>query len=117
VFDVSYESALGRAGFSTVVVENQGTGAAMARIEAARRLFPSIWINEATTRDGMEALGAYHAKIDEHRGADLGPDHDWASHAADAFGLMCLSYELPRPGKPRQRSSAIGDGGRYSFMG
>ena len=117
VFDVSYESALSHAGFSTVVVENQGTGAAMARIEAARRLFPQIWVNEATTRDGMEALGSYHAKIDEHRGADLGPDHGWESHAADAFGLMCLSYELPRAGRPRQRSSAVGNGSAYGWMG
>ena len=25
----------------------------------------------------------------------LGPSHDWSSHAADAFGLMALSYEDP----------------------
>ena len=33
----------------------------MFRIEAARRLFPSIWINEATTSGGIEALGSYQA--------------------------------------------------------
>jgi phage terminase large subunit len=44
----------------------------------------------------MDALGAYHAKIDEHRQVDLGPEHDWASHAADAFGLMCIVYEQPQ---------------------
>ena len=27
---------------------------------------------------------------------DLGPSHDWSSHAADAFGLMALSYEDPQ---------------------
>lgn len=117
VYDVSYESALRQAGFETQVIPNQGTGAAMARVEALRRLFPSLWVNEATTRAGMEALGAYHAKIDEQRGIDLGPDHDWSSHCADAAGLMALSYELPRAGKPAPRSSAFGNGGRHAWMG
>jgi phage terminase large subunit len=95
VFDVSYESALRDAGFEVIVVPNQGKGAAMNRIEAARRLFPSIWMNEATTEGGLEALGAYHAKKDETRNIDLGPEHDWSSHASDAFGLMCVVYEMP----------------------
>lgn len=95
VYDVSYESALRGAQFEVIVVPNQGKGAAAMRIEAARRLFPSIWINEETTKGGMDAIGNYHAKIDEARGIDLGPEHDWASHGADAFGLMCVAYELP----------------------
>jgi phage terminase large subunit len=95
VYDVSYESALRSAGFEVIVIPNQGKGAAAMRIEAARRLFPSIWINEETTRGGLDAIGSYHAKIDEARGIDLGPEHDWASHGADAFGLMCVAYELP----------------------
>jgi|SRR5262249_28128682 len=95
VFSVSYESALAQAGFSTQVVPNQGRAAAAARIEAARRLFPRIWINEPTCAAGVDALGAYHAKRDEERMIDLGPEHDWASHAADAFGMMCVVYEEP----------------------
>lgn len=100
VYSVTYESALREAGFEVTVVPNQGKGAAMFRIEAARRLFPSIWINEATTSGGIEALGSYHARKDEARNIDLGPEHDWASHAADAFGLMCVVYEEPRTKKP-----------------
>jgi phage terminase large subunit len=96
VFDVSYESALRDAQFEVIVVPNQGKGAAMMRIEAARRLFPSIWFNEATTEAGRDALGAYHEKRDEARGIGLGPNHDWASHDADAFGLMCVAYEEPQ---------------------
>jgi phage terminase large subunit len=96
VFSVSYESALQQAGFQVQVVPNQGKGAAAMRIESARRLFPRIWINEANTRPGVEALGAYHARRDEARGVDLGPEHDWASHSADAFGLMCVVYDEPR---------------------
>ena len=100
VFDVSYESALTSAGLEVLVVPNQGKGAAMNRIEATRRLFPSIWMNEATTEAGREALGAYHPKKNESRNVDLGPEHDWSSHAADAFGLMCVSYEPPRAARP-----------------
>lgn len=93
VFDVSYASALRAAGYSVTVVPNQGKGAAKARIESARRHFPSIRFNEATTQGGLEALGWYHEKKDEARGIGLGPDHDWSSHAADSFGLMCVSAE------------------------
>ncbi len=95
VFDVSYESALRSAGFAVTVVPNQGKGAAGARIEAARRLFPSIWFNEATTQGGRDALGWYHERKDEARNIGLGPEHDWSSHGADAFGLMCVAYEMP----------------------
>ena len=95
VFDVSYESALKSAGYMVTVVPNQGKGAAAARIEAARRLFPSIWFNETTTEAGRAALGWYHEKKDEARNIGLGPEHDWASHGADAFGLMCVAYEAP----------------------
>jgi phage terminase large subunit len=93
VFDVSYESALRQAQYSVTVVPNQGKGAAKARIEAGRRLFSSMWFNEATTAPGREALGWYHEKKDEARNIGLGPEHDWASHGADAFGLMCVAHE------------------------
>jgi phage terminase large subunit len=104
VHAVSYESELQRAGFETQVVPNQGRAAAAQRIEAARRLFPRIWFNQVTTQPGIDALGAYHAKRDEGRLVDLGPEHDWASHAADAFGMMCIMYEEPvrRPDRSYQ---------------
>lgn len=111
VFDVSYESALRQAGFEVVVVPNQGRGAAMARIEAARRLFPAIWFDEAKTEAGREALGAYHARRDEARGIDLGPEHDWSSHAADAFGLMCVAYEEPKVKRKKERTGGYARGG------
>jgi len=95
VFDVSYASALKDALYKVTVVPNQGKGAAKARIEAARRLFPSIWFNDTPTEPGRDALGWYHEKKDEARNIGLGPDHDWSSHGADAFGLMCVAYEEP----------------------
>jgi phage terminase large subunit len=100
VFDVSYASALKDALYKVTVVPNQGKGAAKARIEAARRLFPSIWFNDVPTEPGRDALGWYHEKKDEARNIGLGPDHDWSSHGADAFGLMCVAYEEPHVRRP-----------------
>lgn len=99
VFDVSYASALKAAGYHVEVIPNQGRGAAKARIEAGRRYFPSFWFNEDPTEDapsttaGLEALGWYHEKKDDIRDIGLGPEHDWSSHGADAFGLGCICAE------------------------
>jgi phage terminase large subunit len=103
VYDVSYASALEAAGYTVTVVPNQGKGAAKARIEEGRRLFPSMRFNETTTEAGRAALGWYHEKKDEARQIGLGPEHDWASHGADAFGLMCVAHEIPRAMKPLVR--------------
>jgi len=95
---IRFEDHIRAAGFQCDTVPNQGKGAAMKRIEATRRLFPSIWFNAATTRGGIDALGWYHERQDETRNIGLGPNHDWASHAADAFGLACVAYEMPKAG-------------------
>jgi phage terminase large subunit len=55
-----------------------------------------MWFNEATTADGLEVLGAYHERRDDKREIGLGPEHDWASHGADAFGLLAVAYEEPQ---------------------
>lgn len=96
VFAVSYESAFRSAGYSVTVVPNQGKGAASARIEAARRLFPSIWFNEGTTEAGRQALGWYHERRHPELNVGLGPEHDFSSHAADGFGLMAVAYKPPQ---------------------
>ena len=109
VYRVSYESALQDAGFETVVVPNQGAGAAQKRIEASRRLFPSVWFDQEKTDPGREALAWYHEKKDEQRGVGLGPDHNWASHASDAFGLMAIAHSLHdtrQAPRKRKRGSA-----------
>ena len=89
---IRFEDHIKAAGFSTLVIKNQGKGAAMKRVEAARRLFPSIRFNEETTKAGLDALGWYHERRDQNRGIGLGPEHDWSSHSADAFGLMCVAH-------------------------
>jgi len=103
-----YEDHWREADFDVTVIKNQGKGAAVMRIEAARRLFPQMWFNEETTAPGLDVLGAYHERKDEKRQVGLGPEHDWASHGADAFGLMCVAYEEPRKAVSRLEIPAFG---------
>lgn len=90
-----YENHVRDAGFDVQVIKNQGKGAASMRIEAVRRVFSRCWFNEDATEAGRDALGYYHEKKDEQRNVGLGPEHDWSSHGADAFGLMAVAYEAP----------------------
>lgn len=96
VFDVSFESAFRNAGYTVAVIPNQGKGAAKARVEEARRLFPRMRFDERKCDAGLQALGWYHEKQDEARDVGLGPDHDWSSHSADAFGLGCIAHSPPK---------------------
>lgn len=106
-----YEDHWRDAGFDVdPPVANQGSGAAMMRIEAVRRIFNRCWFNEAQTEAGRDALGYYHEKKDELRGYGMGPEHDWSSNASDAFGLLAICYEEPaikREEHRRSRSSTI----------
>jgi len=94
VVQTTYEGALREAGFHTVVIPNQGAGAAMRRIQAARRLFPQMYFDEECCAAGIEAISFYHEKRDEERGVGLGPNHDWSSHGADAFGLVAVARPI-----------------------
>lgn len=101
-----YEDHWRDAGFSVTTIPNQGPGAAMQRVRAVQRLFPSIWFNEATTEAGRDSLGWYHEKRHD-LGHGLGPEHDFSSHDADSFGLMCVHYSEPaakRDGPVRSKS-------------
>ena len=108
VYDVSYESAFQDAGYGVTVIPNQGKGAAKARIEEGRRLFPSIRFDQTKCEAGLDALGWYHEKLDETREIGLGPDHNWSSHSADAFGLMCVAHEVPTLSKPLEVPQSTG---------
>jgi phage terminase large subunit len=92
---MDFEAQLRQSGFQTRKVHSP-PGIVMQRIATVRRLFPRIFFNKDKTEGLRSALGWYHEKKDEKREIGLGPDHDWSSHAADAFGLMAISYEEPR---------------------
>ena len=110
-----FEDHLTAAGFQVETMPNQGKGASMKRIEAARRLFPRMWFDVEKTSDGRRALAAYHEKRDEKRMIGLGPMHDWASHGADAFRYIGLMINEP---KERRRPRPVQNyGGANSWMG
>lgn len=92
---IDFEAQLRQAGYQTRKVHSP-PGIVMQRITTARRLFTRILFNKETTEALRDALGWYHANITtDERQADLGPLHDWSSHAADAFGLMAIDYQEP----------------------
>lgn len=93
VYATTYQQAVEEAGYTVEVVPNQGRGAAMMRIETTRRLFSRIRFNATSTEAGRISLGSYRENYDDDRQIGLGPLHDKYSHAADAFGLMCIVYE------------------------
>lgn len=96
IVQTTYEGSIRKAGFAVQVVPNQGAGAAIQRIERTRELFNRCWFHKETCEPGLKSLGAYHEKRDDNRKIGLGPEHDWASHGADAFGLMAIHYVEPR---------------------
>lgn len=112
-----YEDHLRDAEFEVEVIKNQGKGAAMMRVEAVRRILPKCWFNAGPTEPGRDALGYYHERKDETRNIGLGPEHDWSSHGADAFGLMAVAYEDPsRRGAPLKPLN-VAPRGPGSWMG
>lgn len=96
---IRFEDHIRNAGFSARTVENQGKGAAMKRVEAARAKFNRFWFDEEKCAKGLKALGWYHEKQNEG-GYGVGPDHDWSSHSADAFGLAAVDYREPQAARP-----------------
>lgn len=93
IWVTTYEAEIQKAGFKTEIVPNQGAGAAIKRVDASRALFPQMWFDSERCAAGLDAIGWYHEKIDESRNVGLGPEHDWSSHGADAFGMVAVSYE------------------------
>lgn len=96
---VRFEDHIRNAGFSVRTVPNQGKGAAMKRVEAARAKFNRFWFDEVKCAKGLKALGWYHEKKNEG-GYGVGPNHDWSSHSADSFGLAAIDYEEAKAYKP-----------------
>lgn len=83
-------------------VKSGGKGAAMDRVRAAQLHFHRIRFDAEATKSGRQALAAYHEKrSQDERNVGLGPEHDWSSHSADAFGLMCVDYAERKGKRPK----------------
>lgn len=70
-------------------------------INAARTLFPRIWIDAERCADGLQCLRHYRYDVDPETGQySKNPLHDWASHGADAFRYLAIA--LTEPEAPRK---------------
>jgi hypothetical protein len=75
---------------TTVLAKN----APLDGINEARLLFPRVWFDADKCAPLLDALAAYKAKYDENKQEfSREPDHDWSSHAADAFRYMAVSLK------------------------
>lgn len=86
-------------------------------IANVRTMFPRLLFDEVACEQGLNALRAYHHKWDDERRIFQDhPDHDWASHAADALrtGAISLSMidglEKRRQRRPERTGMAQGAG-------
>lgn len=86
------EETLISAKFRTTVVTKMEPG---ERVKMVQRYVPMCWFDGVNCAEGLRALKAYRADVDEKLNIDRGPLHDWSSHPADAFGHMCQAYEIP----------------------
>ena len=65
-------------------------------INAARLTIPIVRFDAARCAKGIDALKSYQAEWDEAlRAYKRTPLHDWASHGADAFRYLAMSWREP----------------------
>jgi hypothetical protein len=66
------------------------------QIQAVRTTLPRCRFHDTRTADGIKALRHYHREWDEElRKFNDTPVHDWASHPADAFMVLALTWNMP----------------------
>jgi phage terminase large subunit len=85
------------------------------RINAARAVIPKCSFHPDKCARGLEALRAWNFKWDDERKIfSAEPEHDWASHGADAFSYGAqMVRELVREVRTAERPAY--DGTRYPF--
>jgi hypothetical protein len=74
-------------------------------INAVRSILPRCWFDAERCKQGLEALRMYRRQYDDAKKIYLDrPEHDWTSHAADAFRYLALGLDEREEGprKPKQ---------------
>ena len=80
----------------------------MDGINAGRKTIPFARFDKTRTAQGCEALRAYRTEWDEKaRAFKKTPDHGWASHGADAWRYLSLSWRAPMR-EPEEEKVSIG---------
>ncbi|MFZ1743167.1 MAG: hypothetical protein WAT93_09950, partial [Pontixanthobacter sp.] len=81
-------------------------------INAVRLMLNKCWFDAERTREGREALLNYRSEYDEKNKVFRStPLHNWASHGADAFRMLAMSWRSeskPAANKPTTRGSDYG---------
>lgn len=63
-------------------------------IEAARTLLGRCWFDREKCERGLNALASYHKAYDDKlKDWKSYPQHDWSSHAADAFRYLSVGHK------------------------
>lgn len=72
-------------------------------IEAAREVMGLCEFDQEPCADGLKALRNYRKEWDEERGCWKDrPRHDWASHGADGYRYLAMTYREIRKDEPKQ---------------
>ena len=90
-----YADHLRDAGFVVEMVSNQGRGRGLDADRGGAPHPAALLVQRGDDRSRprrARLLPRAPRRPAQHR---LGPEHDWSSHAADAFGLMAISYGEP----------------------
>ncbi len=67
-------------------------------IEASRSFLSRCWFDRRKCERGLNALWSYHKEFDEKRKTYRSqPEHDWSSHAADAFRYLSVGHKSALP--------------------
>lgn len=86
----------------------------MDGINAARSFIARCWFDKKATEFGRQALTSYARKWDEKRRVfNTHPNHNWASHAADAWRYLAVGHKVSiaaRAATPTRRVITLGSG-------
>lgn len=71
-------------------------------IQAARATFPRVWMDAAGCADGLKALRRYKREMQpDEVSLQRRPKHDWTSHYADAWRMLCVAWRAGLTEKPK----------------
>ncbi len=81
----------------------------MDGINAGRKTIPFARFDKKRTAQGVECLRSYRTEWDEKaRAFKLTPAHNWASHGADGWRYLSISWRAPmREPEPEQKPAGI----------
>jgi hypothetical protein len=81
----------------------------MDGVNAGRKTIPWARFDRTRTKQGVECLRSYRTDWDEKaRAFKLTPAHNWASHGADGWRYLSISWRAPtREPEPQQKPVGI----------